>query len=167
MATAVGAAFHDATLLCRRDGFPALATARVRRVVLRHVVRVVAGGPERLNRLVTLQRSEIEKTRRVTCGRVAGAGAPTDIFNRPTDVAWDTTGNTYVADGVGNQRVAKFDKNGVFIKSWGSRGTEPGQFGSKLWESIQPSFGGAELVCNILPLHIAKFTHSVLEFLFE
>jgi len=63
-------------------------------------------------------------------GQVAGAGAPTDIFNRPTDVAWDGAGNTYVADGVGNQRVAKFDKNGVFIKSWGSKGTEPGQFGT-------------------------------------
>jgi len=34
-----------------------------------------------------------------------------------------------VADGVGaNARVAKFDKNGKFIKSWGSRGTESGQF---------------------------------------
>ena len=63
-------------------------------------------------------------------GQVPGAGAPTDIFNRPTDVAWDSAGNTYVADGVGNQRVAKFDKNGVFIKSWGSRGSEPGQFGT-------------------------------------
>src|SRR5215470_16610935 len=36
-----------------------------------------------------------------------------------------------------------------------------------IFQSIQPSFGGAELVCNILPFHIAKFTHSVLEFLFE
>ncbi|MBV9969696.1 MAG: 6-bladed beta-propeller, partial [Xanthobacteraceae bacterium] len=44
--------------------------------------------------------------------------------------AWDSAGNIYVADGVGNQRVAKFDKNGVFIKSWGSRGSEPGQFGT-------------------------------------
>src|SRR5262249_22782992 len=44
---------------------------------------------------------------------------------------------------------------------------EPHQFGSKLGGAIQPSFGGAELVCNILPPHIAKFTHSVLEFLFE
>src|SRR5262249_47382744 len=44
---------------------------------------------------------------------------------------------------------------------------EPHQFGSKLGESIHPSFGGAELVCNILPLHITKFTHSLLEFLFE
>jgi len=63
-------------------------------------------------------------------GQVAGAGAPTDVFNRPTDVAWDSAGNIFVADGVGNTRVAKFDKNGVFIKSWGSKGTEPGQFGS-------------------------------------
>jgi hypothetical protein len=63
-------------------------------------------------------------------GQVAGAGAPTDVFNRPTDVAWDSAGNIFVADGVGNQRVAKFDKNGVFIKSWGSKGTEPGQFGT-------------------------------------
>jgi DNA-binding beta-propeller fold protein YncE len=26
--------------------------------------------------------------------------------------------------------VAKFDKNGVFVKSWGSKGAEPGQFGT-------------------------------------
>ncbi len=63
-------------------------------------------------------------------GQAAGVGAPTDVFNRPTDVAWDSAGNTFVADGVGNTRVAKFDKNGVFVKSWGSKGTEPGQFGS-------------------------------------
>ena len=57
-----------------------------------------------------------------------GAGAQTDVFNRPTDVAWDAAGNIFVSDGYGNSRVAKFDKNGVFIKTWGSRGTEPGQF---------------------------------------
>jgi hypothetical protein len=57
-----------------------------------------------------------------------GAGRPTDLFDRPTDVAWDADGNIYVADGIGNARVAKFDKNGVFIKSWGSRGIEPGKF---------------------------------------
>jgi DNA-binding beta-propeller fold protein YncE len=53
-----------------------------------------------------------------------GAGAPQDVFNRPTDVAWDAQGNIFVADGIGNQRVAKFDKTGKFIKSWGQRGTE-------------------------------------------
>jgi len=51
-----------------------------------------------------------------------------DNFNRPTDVAWDSQGNIFVADGYGNSRVAKFDKNGKFITTWGSRGTAPGQF---------------------------------------
>jgi DNA-binding beta-propeller fold protein YncE len=49
-------------------------------------------------------------------------------FRQPTDVAWDSQGNTYITDGYINSRVAKFDKNGRFIKSWGSRGTAPGQF---------------------------------------
>src|ERR1700676_4908847 len=57
-----------------------------------------------------------------------GAGVESDIFQRPTDVAWDSLGNIYVSDGYGNARVAKFDKNGVFIKSWGSRGSGTGQF---------------------------------------
>jgi DNA-binding beta-propeller fold protein YncE len=61
-------------------------------------------------------------------GGLPGAGIPGDSFNRPTDVAWDAAGNIFVADGYGNSRVAKFDKNGAYIKSWGSKGTGPGQF---------------------------------------
>jgi len=61
-------------------------------------------------------------------GGLPGAGIPGDNFNRPTDVAWDAAGNIFVADGYGNSRVAKFDKTGAYLKSWGSKGTGPGQF---------------------------------------
>jgi hypothetical protein len=57
-----------------------------------------------------------------------GSGSPGDLFNQPTDVAWDSAGNIFISDGYGNSRVAKFDKNGWFVKSWGSKGSEPGQF---------------------------------------
>jgi DNA-binding beta-propeller fold protein YncE len=57
-----------------------------------------------------------------------GVGVRGDNFNRPTDVAWDAQGNIFVSDGYGNSRIAKFDRNGKFISSWGQRGTAPGHF---------------------------------------
>ncbi|HUI76506.1 MAG TPA: peptidyl-alpha-hydroxyglycine alpha-amidating lyase family protein [Bryobacteraceae bacterium] len=50
------------------------------------------------------------------------------LFRQPTDVAWDSQGNTYITDGYVNSRVAKIDKNGNWVKSWGSKGSAPGQF---------------------------------------
>jgi streptogramin lyase len=50
------------------------------------------------------------------------------LFRQPTDVAWDSEGNTYITDGYINSRVAKYDKNGDWVKSWGQKGTAPGQF---------------------------------------
>ncbi len=55
--------------------------------------------------------------------------APIDgLFRQPTDVAWDSQGNTYISDGYINSRVAKIDKNGDWVKSWGTRGNGQGQF---------------------------------------
>jgi len=49
-------------------------------------------------------------------------------FRQPTDVAWDPAGNTYISDGYINSRVAKIDRNGNWLKSWGDRGDTPGFF---------------------------------------
>jgi DNA-binding beta-propeller fold protein YncE len=50
------------------------------------------------------------------------------LFNGSTDVTWDPQDNIYVSDGYSNSRIAKFDKKGNWVKSWGSRGTQQGQF---------------------------------------
>jgi hypothetical protein len=50
------------------------------------------------------------------------------LFRQPTDVTWDTEGNIFISDGYINSRVAKFDKNGVWVKQWGDRGNKPGEF---------------------------------------
>src|SRR5437870_4192574 len=56
-------------------------------------------------------------------------------FRQPTDIAWDSDDNIYISDGYTNSRVAKYDKRGAWVKSWGSRGSggphadeNPGQF---------------------------------------
>jgi streptogramin lyase len=49
-------------------------------------------------------------------------------FRQPTDVTWDTQGNIFISDGYINSRVAKYDKNGDWVKSWGEKGTKTGEF---------------------------------------
>jgi len=50
------------------------------------------------------------------------------FFGGPTDVAWDAEDNIFISDGYLNSRIAKYDKHGNWIKSWGSYGSEPGEF---------------------------------------
>jgi hypothetical protein len=49
-------------------------------------------------------------------------------FRQVTDVAFDPAGNAYISDGYINSRVAKVDRNGKWLKSWGDRGAKPGEF---------------------------------------
>ncbi|HKV28358.1 MAG TPA: peptidyl-alpha-hydroxyglycine alpha-amidating lyase family protein [Candidatus Acidoferrales bacterium] len=50
------------------------------------------------------------------------------MFRQVTDVAWDAAGNAFISDGYINSRVAKVDKNGNWLTSWGEPGDGPGQF---------------------------------------
>jgi len=50
------------------------------------------------------------------------------MFRQVTDMAWDSAGNTYISDGYVNSRIAKADRDGVWLKSWGEPGDKPGQF---------------------------------------
>ena len=55
-------------------------------------------------------------------------GLAEDKFNKPADVAIGPDGAIYVADGYGNSRVAKFSKDGKFIKDWGMKGKGQSEF---------------------------------------
>ncbi|HUK35782.1 MAG TPA: peptidyl-alpha-hydroxyglycine alpha-amidating lyase family protein [Vicinamibacterales bacterium] len=48
-------------------------------------------------------------------------------FRQPTDVAWNANGEMFISDGYVNARVAKYDKNGDWVKSFGEPGSGPGQ----------------------------------------
>ena len=50
------------------------------------------------------------------------------MFRQVTDVAWDSAGDTYISDGYINSRIAKVDKDGNWLMSWGEPGDQPGQF---------------------------------------
>ncbi len=58
----------------------------------------------------------------------AAAFSVDGMFRQVTDVAWDTAGNAYISDGYINSRIAKVDKDGNWIKSWGEPGDQSGQF---------------------------------------
>lgn len=66
-------------------------------------------------------------------GKEGVAGNGPDTFDRPTGVAVAPNGDIFVADGHApnkhdSARVVKFSKDGHFIKSWGRKGPEPGEF---------------------------------------
>ena len=56
------------------------------------------------------------------------AGRDGDPFNKPTDLAIASTGELFISDGYGNARVHKFSPDGELLRSWGERGSGPGEF---------------------------------------
>ena len=51
----------------------------------------------------------------------------TGLFSFPQDLALDSAGNVYVTD-YGNRRIQKFDNDGNFLQTWGTKGSGNGQF---------------------------------------
>jgi DNA-binding beta-propeller fold protein YncE len=67
----------------------------------------------------------------LTIGKAGVPGNGPDAFNRPSDVLVAPNGDVFVADGHGgpsNARIVKFNAEGKFIKTWGQKGSGPGEF---------------------------------------
>ena len=67
----------------------------------------------------------------LTLGKPGQGGSGTDVFDRPTGIAFASNGDIFVSEGhaptFGNSRIMKFDKNGKFIKSFGRLGSGDGE----------------------------------------
>src|SRR5215475_10725864 len=67
----------------------------------------------------------------MTLGTPGVAGTDEHHFNAPSDVLVAPNGDIFVADGHGgdtNARIVHFSKDGKFVKSWGKKGSSPGEF---------------------------------------
>ena len=70
-----------------------------------------------------------------TCGE-PGNNSSRTLLNAPADMAIDPnpdpvtgeTGSVYIADGYGNHRIVVFDRDGNYLRQWGSAGSGDGQF---------------------------------------
>lgn len=88
------------------------------------------------------------------------AGAPNPyILNRPTDIAWDPQGDIFIADGYGNSRVVKYDKEGRFVAEGGSKGSAPGQL--DLPHSLQVDNNGNVYVADRSNNRISVFDNNL------
>jgi len=66
----------------------------------------------------------------LTLGKAGVAGSGQDEFNAPSSVLVAPNGDIFVGDGHGgetNSRIVKFNKDGKFIKTWGKKGSAPGE----------------------------------------
>lgn len=76
---------------------------------------------------------EIDRSGKVlrTLGKAGIAGDGPDAFNEPNAVLVAPDGSIFVADGhtanKGNARIIKFDRDGKFLKQWGTHGAGPGE----------------------------------------
>jgi len=67
----------------------------------------------------------------MTLGKAGQGGKGTDVFDRPTGIAFAPNGDIFISEGhaptFGNSRIMKFDKSGKFIKTFGHLGSGDGE----------------------------------------
>jgi DNA-binding beta-propeller fold protein YncE len=70
-----------------------------------------------------------------TIGTPGETGAPGMPFNAPTRVVAGPSGDLFVSDGYGQNRIHRFSPDGRLRHSWGEPGSAPGQFDTphSLW----------------------------------
>jgi hypothetical protein len=64
-------------------------------------------------------------------GKSGVVGSGPDEFNAPSSIITAANGDIFVGDGHGgntNARIMKFSKDGKLIKTWGKKGSGPGEF---------------------------------------
>jgi hypothetical protein len=99
-----------------------------------HKIRISPYDPARRIWVVGETKSQIYvfsndgKQLLLTLGEANVAADDEKHFGRPQDVAFLPDGSVLVADGLTNSRIVKLDRNGRFVKAWGTKGTERGQF---------------------------------------
>jgi len=76
----------------------------------------------------TVRKLSLEGKVIMTLGRKGKPGKPGEPFNRPTRAVESPSGEIFVSDGYGQQRVHKFGPDGTLLLSWGSKGKSPSQF---------------------------------------
>mmetsp|Transcript_34864 Transcript_34864/g.105084 ORF Transcript_34864/g.105084 Transcript_34864/m.105084 type:complete len:377 (-) Transcript_34864:77-1207(-) len=91
---------------------------------------------------VTTDKAEMKRLAGTTLP-APGASQSGDMFNRPTDIAvHPRTGELFVSDGYGNSCVHRFTPDGKHLQTWGSSGTDPGQFAIPHNIAILPGAAG-------------------------
>jgi hypothetical protein len=76
------------------------------------------------------------KTKVQTIGTYGVPGADGTHFNRPAFMDFFPDGSFVVSDGYNGSRVAKFDKDGKFIKEWGQRGENGKETRPGYWNNV-------------------------------
>jgi sugar lactone lactonase YvrE len=67
----------------------------------------------------------------MTLGTAGVAGSGPNNLNQPTAIAFAPNGDLFIAQGHGGEggnQIAKFSKDGKYLKSWGKKGIAPGEF---------------------------------------